>query len=174
MLVYLPRYMIVEDRNAWARTHHWQLKLKKFDFPYCDRSFTKRYHLRTHLRGHQEQSEEEKYKCELCGVLFKRAGDRTRHEGTRHSGMKHVCGGCSRNFYSADTLSLRSKSSIGLECARKLGIWHSWSWKFIGSRWEYNKIDEVVVMLRKDTFRLIKRLAGVVNSVRNTASKELL
>jgi uncharacterized C2H2 Zn-finger protein len=101
-------------------------KKQIFVCPLCSvAEFTRRHNLNIHMRSHNAPNEK-KYVCPTCGKSFKRNGDRTRHEATKHSEAKSfVCGGvlkdgshwgCGHDFTRGDMLNRHWKSAKGKAC----------------------------------------------------------
>jgi len=103
-----------------------QVNPSKFHCDECEKSFTRAYNLRSHLRTH---TDERPFVCTTCGKSFARQHDRKRHEEL-HLGKKlFICKGelkdgtpwgCNKEFARADALGRHFKSEQGRRCAEPL------------------------------------------------------
>ncbi|KAK9466744.1 hypothetical protein V1512DRAFT_263317 [Lipomyces arxii] len=93
----------------------------------CDKTFTRNYNLKSHMRTHVN---ERPYVCIHCSKAFARQHDKKRHESLHFGVKKFACKGqlahgmgtwgCSKEFARADALSRHFKSEAGRECIRPL------------------------------------------------------
>ncbi|KAJ3193813.1 Metallothionein expression activator [Irineochytrium annulatum] len=70
--------------------------------PGCEKTFTRRYNLQSHLRCH---SGERPFRCDFCPATFSRKHDLRRHTRSLHSEERpHLCMHCSLSFARSDAL----------------------------------------------------------------------
>ncbi|KAJ3192414.1 Metallothionein expression activator, partial [Dinochytrium kinnereticum] len=68
----------------------------------CDKTFTRRYNLQSHLRCH---SGERPFTCRFCTATFSRKHDLRRHTRSLHSEDRpHHCRHCNLSFARSDAL----------------------------------------------------------------------
>ncbi|CAO3607991.1 unnamed protein product [Cunninghamella echinulata] len=78
------------------------------DYPGCNKTFTRSYNLKSHMRSHLN---EKPYECDLCTKKFARQHDRDRHKKI-HLGIKpFICMFCLKTFARQDALSRHQKWS---------------------------------------------------------------
>lgn len=79
-----------------VRTH----ASRNFECEVCQKTFTQRALLMTHIKTHIA---ERAYKCRICYKEFKTSGNRWTHEKI-HGDRKHKCHLCTAAFHQAQTL----------------------------------------------------------------------
>ncbi|KAI8833908.1 hypothetical protein BC829DRAFT_348280, partial [Chytridium lagenaria] len=68
--------------------------------PFCTKSFSRSYNLKSHLVSH---STNRTFSCGVCARTFLRKHDMLRHEKL-HEGKKACCAGCGKQFARHDGL----------------------------------------------------------------------
>jgi hypothetical protein len=91
----------------------------------CEKKYTGRFNLNSHLRTHEGVKP---FACGVCGENFTRKNDRNRHEKD-HGDKKYVCfgdlkdgttWGCKSSYGRADKLADHLRTKTGLNCIRPL------------------------------------------------------
>ncbi|TPX71118.1 hypothetical protein SpCBS45565_g01381 [Spizellomyces sp. 'palustris'] len=87
---------------------------KKYTCPIdgCNRDFTRRFNLETHLKIH-EPNRERPFSCDICGKAFLKASDLARHGSVHNETKQHSCPavGCGKRFSRSDALRRHMKTS---------------------------------------------------------------
>ena len=73
----------------------------KCTFPGCNKTFTKQYSLRSHLRIHTQPKS---HVCNVCFSAFRRFHDLKRHEKTHENVKFFYCDTCNKGFTRSDAL----------------------------------------------------------------------
>ncbi|KAI1440274.1 hypothetical protein F5Y02DRAFT_423141 [Annulohypoxylon stygium] len=98
---------------------------KVYNCPQCQKKFTRRYNLKSHLRTH---ANEKPFLCSFCEEAFTRSSDCKRHE-SGHGEKRFRCSGqledgtswgCKTSFGRADKLASHLRTKTGLQCIRPL------------------------------------------------------
>lgn len=95
------------------RVHHFICK-EKFDCDQCDKTFKQREYLLKHVRYIHKKSEENKWKCDICGKFFAQYGSLSVHKKI-HIGKKIDCNDCERKFIRKDCLRQHIKRTHSVE-----------------------------------------------------------
>ena len=75
---------------------------KRFPCPHCDKTFTRKYNMQSHLLCH---TDDRPFKCDQCTASFVRKHDLRRHCRSIHSQVKpFACPNCSMSFARSDGL----------------------------------------------------------------------
>ncbi|KND00351.1 uncharacterized protein SPPG_04674 [Spizellomyces punctatus DAOM BR117] len=87
---------------------------KKYTCPIdgCNRDFTRRFNLETHLKIH-DPNRERPFSCDICGKAFLKASDLARHGSVHNETKQHSCPalGCGKRFSRSDALRRHMKTS---------------------------------------------------------------
>ncbi|KAI8824338.1 uncharacterized protein EV422DRAFT_519807 [Fimicolochytrium jonesii] len=73
----------------------------RYPCTHCERSFSRHYNLKSHLRTHENHRP---FECTVCDLRFTRNHDLNRHMKTHSRERPHVCSGCGRKFARRDAL----------------------------------------------------------------------
>ncbi|CAL8142549.1 unnamed protein product [Orchesella dallaii] len=75
---------------------------------FCNKEFSMRYHLHSHLKTHTEVYE--KYKCGICGKGYSSVSGVKRHEESAHQSASYSCQYCGKEFPCRDYVRYHVKN----------------------------------------------------------------
>ncbi|KAJ3186970.1 hypothetical protein HDU85_007008 [Gaertneriomyces sp. JEL0708] len=89
-------------------THHSEMHINiqpnkdgKYACDMCDRTFSRQYNLKSHIKTHQNHRP---FVCNVCDLRFTRNHDLNRHLKTHSKDKPHICNSCGRKFARRDAL----------------------------------------------------------------------
>lgn len=86
---------------------------RDYECKHCNKIFTKKYNLQSHLDTHNT---DRIHACPHCNVTCARASDLTRHMKSHDSESAATCMGCRKVYARADVLRSHHKSKKGRQC----------------------------------------------------------